>query len=633
MGRCGSIRFSAIVFVLYCRANYIYGQDYTTGQKSVIPSQITVTSWNDMPFSGIAKENGEWIGKGYAFYILDLISNKLNFTYNIVPPDAHVLGNTKTGILGLLYEKKVDMAVAFLPALPEMRQYCSFSTALDETQLTALMKRPQESATGSGLLAPFDQTVWLLVLGALILMGPVIYFFAFIRGRLWNDPESENYSLPSCMWFAYSSLLKQGTDIIAVTDSTRMLFATWWIFILILTSFYTANLTAFLTKPQFTLPINSLKDIVHRNYKWVTYKGRTVDFLLSQYRYNELSLLNKTKSKGKFIPVYEDNGEDILKEVDNRKLFLGDSHYFQTLIFEDYMNKTLKDMDHGHRCTYVIMPGGILLTDSAFGFPLGSPIEGTINKELLRLVEAGIIKHIKDKDLPMAELVSSRVRNNGNKSNTPLCCPQRKKPTERHIPTPNLPVYKINEYPHEDPSKLPIRSPPPIYQDIQPNLPLKKQLTKSINGQNYYVVVDRNVYHPEHTSCFEFFSRSTALSKEFTMQLHIRGQHTAVIESHQDETIQQIKERLAHLEGIENAEFNLYCKGALLADDIRTGDLTSDVLELTVPLPGGKVHGSLARAGKVKAQTPKVEKQEKSKKKTGRAKRRIQYNRRTSMGS
>ena len=42
----------------------------------------------------------------------------------------------------------------------------------------------------------------------------------------------------------------------------------------------------------------------------------------------------------------------------------------------------------------------------------------------------------------------------------------------------------------------------------------------------------------------------------------------------------------------------------------------------------GKVHGSLARAGKVKGQTPKVEKQEKKKKKTGRAKRRLQYNRR-----
>jgi len=51
-------------------------------------------------------------------------------------------------------------------------------------------------------------------------------------------------------------------------------------------------------------------------------------------------------------------------------------------------------------------------------------------------------------------------------------------------------------------------------------------------------------------------------------------------------------------------------------------------LDLTVPLLGGKVHGSLARAGKVRGQTPKVAKQDKKKKKTGRAKRRIQYNRR-----
>ena len=43
---------------------------------------------------------------------------------------------------------------------------------------------------------------------------------------------------------------------------------------------------------------------------------------------------------------------------------------------------------------------------------------------------------------------------------------------------------------------------------------------------------------------------------------------------------------------------------------------------------GGKVHGSLARAGKVKNQTPKVEAQEKKKLATGRAKKRIQFNRR-----
>jgi small subunit ribosomal protein S30e len=41
----------------------------------------------------------------------------------------------------------------------------------------------------------------------------------------------------------------------------------------------------------------------------------------------------------------------------------------------------------------------------------------------------------------------------------------------------------------------------------------------------------------------------------------------------------------------------------------------------------GKVHGSLARAGKVKGQCPKVEKQEKPKQPKGRAHKRLLYNR------
>jgi len=42
----------------------------------------------------------------------------------------------------------------------------------------------------------------------------------------------------------------------------------------------------------------------------------------------------------------------------------------------------------------------------------------------------------------------------------------------------------------------------------------------------------------------------------------------------------------------------------------------------------GKVHGSLARAGKVRGQTPKVAKQDKKKRPKGRAFKRMVYNRR-----
>ncbi|XP_011297978.1 ubiquitin-like protein FUBI [Fopius arisanus] len=112
------------------------------------------------------------------------------------------------------------------------------------------------------------------------------------------------------------------------------------------------------------------------------------------------------------------------------------------------------------------------------------------------------------------------------------------------------------------------------------------------------------------------------------MQLHIRGQTTHVLECQGTESIAEIKVALSALENVGSDDFTLHCAGTPLSDDTNVADLSSYILELTVPLLGGKVHGSLARAGKVKGQTPKVEKQEKSKKKTGRAKRRIQYNRR-----
>ncbi|XP_044738283.1 uncharacterized protein LOC123299925 [Chrysoperla carnea] len=112
------------------------------------------------------------------------------------------------------------------------------------------------------------------------------------------------------------------------------------------------------------------------------------------------------------------------------------------------------------------------------------------------------------------------------------------------------------------------------------------------------------------------------------MQLHIRGQQTHVIECAENETIAQIKARVASLEKVESNDFTLSASGSPLEDDVLISSLSSFELDFTVPLLGGKVHGSLARAGKVKGQTPKVEKQEKKKKKTGRAKRRIQYNRR-----
>merc|ERR1712079_339343 len=116
-----------------------------------------------------------------------------------------------------------------------------------------------------------------------------------------------------------------------------------------------------------------------------------------------------------------------------------------------------------------------------------------------------------------------------------------------------------------------------------------------------------------------------AKSRADRMQLTVRGvSESYVLNLNGSESLQDVHSAIAEREGSE--EVLLYAGGRPLDMEMSAADLAEVSLDVTVPLKGGKVHGSLARAGKVRGQTPKVEAQEK--KKTGRAKRRIQYNRR-----
>ncbi|KAL1768124.1 ubiquitin fubi and ribosomal S30 [Sigmodon hispidus] len=113
------------------------------------------------------------------------------------------------------------------------------------------------------------------------------------------------------------------------------------------------------------------------------------------------------------------------------------------------------------------------------------------------------------------------------------------------------------------------------------------------------------------------------------MQLFVRAQELHTLEVTGQEMVSQTKAHVASLEGIAREDQVVLLAGSPLEDEATLGQCGVEALttlEVAGRMLGGKVRGSLARAGKVRGQTPKVAKQEK--KKTGRAKRRMQYNRR-----
>ncbi|KAK8802237.1 hypothetical protein WA538_002090 [Blastocystis sp. DL] len=96
--------------------------------------------------------------------------------------------------------------------------------------------------------------------------------------------------------------------------------------------------------------------------------------------------------------------------------------------------------------------------------------------------------------------------------------------------------------------------------------------------------------------------------------------------------VEDIKSLIQEKEGVAVAAQRLLFAGKQLEDSCSLAEYNvQEESTLTLALRligGGKVHGSLTRAGKVRNQTPKVEKQEKGKSHVGRAKKREQYNRR-----
>jgi hypothetical protein len=75
--------------------------------------------------------------------------------------------------------------------------------------------------------------------------------------------------------------MKQGSVLSPRSNSIRVAFATWWIYITIVTSFYTANLTAFLTLAKFSLPINEPQDLLRLRHQFICQKGFGFDYSIT----------------------------------------------------------------------------------------------------------------------------------------------------------------------------------------------------------------------------------------------------------------------------------------------------------------------------------------------------------------
>lgn len=178
-----------------------------------------------------------------------------------------------------------------------------------------------------------------------------------------------------------------------------MLFATWWIFITILTAFYTANLTAFLTLSKFTLPITKPEDIGKKGYSWVAHVGTAVDESMK----SENSTL-QSLAKGSKYEIVDMEGPSILTDWVERRnyMFLGEKPTVEYLMYDDYRAKTNYSEDK--RCTFVITPFTVVTYSRAFAYRKNFKYYELFDEIIQHLFESGIVKYKMREDLPNTEI-------------------------------------------------------------------------------------------------------------------------------------------------------------------------------------------------------------------------------------
>ncbi|GBP47226.1 Glutamate receptor ionotropic, kainate 3 [Eumeta japonica] len=245
-----------------------------------------------------ARLSGNERFEGFCVELIERLASVLHFNYTFVLLEKGVgygSYNNKTGWDGmmrkLLDDENIHFAITDLTITAERERAVDFTTPFMNLGISILFTQPTEPAPAFfAFLLPFSPGVWgflgLAYLGTTLLL--------YVVGRLcpeeWQNPYpcieepialENQFTLQNAFWFTLGSVLLQGSEIAPVAYGTRSVASMWWLFALVITSSYTANLATLLAKKTTTDRIHDVKELAN-NDEGISYGalfgGSTYDF-------------------------------------------------------------------------------------------------------------------------------------------------------------------------------------------------------------------------------------------------------------------------------------------------------------------------------------------------------------------
>ncbi|XP_076073239.1 glutamate receptor 4-like isoform X1 [Mytilus galloprovincialis] len=388
--------------------NVLFGNDFTDfGNKT-----LTIATKPIKPFVIFTDNNGTIEYSGFCIDILNELARHFKFNYKIVgPPDGMYGGlnsdGTWNGMVGMVMRGDVDFAIGPFTITSIRETVIDFTVPYIEDGVGILTKRPDgEPNKIFKMFKPFSLIVWCCIGVAIVVVGILLCVVGNINPNVEktckDEPQLvvEQKSLRQTTWLIYGSFFEQGVDPRPTTFSGRSMLGFWWVFTILMTSTYTANLAANLTVSIAEQPINSLEELVGQTEIEPLVKSGT-----------NLHTLFMTSDSGIYKKVWEVMGgmpkvtsnDEALSYVDKGKhAFMTDVTQLDYIVRQECEKYSLADEIFNNAGLGFVLPENALFKDS-------------FNLNMMKMQEAGMTERWKEEWWPSLGSCSSQARTSGAK--------------------------------------------------------------------------------------------------------------------------------------------------------------------------------------------------------------------------
>ena len=166
---------------------------------------------------------------GYVIDLLIILKNELDFIPQIKLMEKYgkFKDNKWNGMIKSILDNKADFAMSAMTITPQRENYVDFTQRYMDYSVSVVMRKPKAKTTLFSILEPFKNEVW----QSLILCWTVVSLLLFVLNKTspkrMKGPRYHDTSLHGTLWFVYSCLVQQSTDMYLVTASTQIVTGVW----------------------------------------------------------------------------------------------------------------------------------------------------------------------------------------------------------------------------------------------------------------------------------------------------------------------------------------------------------------------------------------------------------------------